>query len=277
MPDAGFGDETLDVRAPDQVKHQRLVGGFGDDADAAAAAYAAASQPAALAGAFADFSDEAADASPASDAPTPRPDGSGPPRPDTLATLYAAPRRLMFAGDFQAARQAGKQERKWLLVVITNDAVFKCHEMNRDVWTDETVQAVVEAQFILWFRQHVDTEAGTYTDRYDKDRVVPCLDSDGVETCHPAHPHLAVIDPRTGRRVWMREGALSAERVVELLGDVCDRYSLDDEPQALRVPSPAVRPQAARDLPPPAPLAPVAPPPPPADLTPPPWDSVVLV
>jgi hypothetical protein len=120
------------------------------------------------------------------------------------------------------------------------------------------VQAVVEAGFILWFRQHVDTEAVDYAERYDKDRVVPCVDLAGVRTCHPAHPHLAAIDPRTGLRVWMREGALSAERVVELLGDVCDRYSLDAEPQALRVPSPdgppvvpspAVRPQSSRVLP----------------------------
>ncbi|KAH8064227.1 ubiquitin binding protein [Aureococcus anophagefferens] len=104
-----------------------------------------------------------------------------------------APRRL------QAARAQGKAELKWLLVVITNEQVFGCHQMNRDAWADETVQAVVEASFVLWLRPHTDPAAVTYADRYDKDRAIPQI------WAHPKHPHLAVVDPRTGRRLWMRE------------------------------------------------------------------------
>ncbi|KAK7230416.1 hypothetical protein SO694_00189036 [Aureococcus anophagefferens] len=54
-------------------------------------------------------------------------------------------------------------------------AVFGCHQMNRDVWADETVQAVVEASFVLWLRPHTDPAAVTYADRYDKDRAIPSV------------------------------------------------------------------------------------------------------
>ncbi|KAH8090122.1 ubiquitin binding protein [Aureococcus anophagefferens] len=91
----------------------------------------------------------------------------------SLATMFSPPTRLMHPGDFQAARAQGKAELKWLLVVITNEQVFGCHQMNRDVWADETVQAVVEASFVLWLRPHTDPAAVTYADRYDKDRAIP--------------------------------------------------------------------------------------------------------
>ncbi|KAH8062784.1 ubiquitin binding protein [Aureococcus anophagefferens] len=65
------------------------------------------------------------------------------------------------AEEGEAARAQGKAELKWLLVVITNEQVFGCHQMNRDVWADETVQAVVEASFVLWLRPHTDPAAVT--------------------------------------------------------------------------------------------------------------------
>ncbi|EGB01740.1 hypothetical protein AURANDRAFT_69541, partial [Aureococcus anophagefferens] len=173
-------------------------------------------------------------------------DGGAAAAPSSLETMFSPPTRLMHPGDFQAARAQGKTEGKWLLVVITNEQVFGCHQMNRDVWADEMVQAVVEASFILWLRPHTDPAAVTYADRYDKDRAIPQVlevpgaaapDGDAPppppphQICaHPKHPHLAVVDPRTGGRLWMHEGVVDRDRLVELLGDVVERHDLEAQP-----------------------------------------------
>ena len=142
-----------------------------------------------------------------------------------LSSIFAPPTELTHAGDFQKARADGKAQKKWLLVVITNEAVFACHEMNRDCWSDDTVRAVVEASFILWLRPHTDPQASTYCDRYDRDRALPLQ---GGYSAHPVHPHLAVVDPRTGRRVWTKDGKVSRDRLVELLSDITERHSLEE-------------------------------------------------
>ncbi|KAK7234319.1 ubiquitin binding protein [Aureococcus anophagefferens] len=216
------------LRHPAQRKQQ--LGDYGADDDDAP-------RPPHVAGAFDDFCGVDDD------------DGGAAAAPPSLATMFSPPTRLMHPGDFQAARAQGKAELKWLLVVITNEQVFGCHQMNRDAWADETVQAVVEASFVLWLRPHTDPAAVTYADRYDKDRAIPqVLEPPGAAApdgdapppppplrqiwAHPKHPHLAVVDPRTGRRLWMREGVVDRDRLVELLIDVVERHDLEAQPVA---------------------------------------------
>ncbi|KAH8045185.1 ATPase [Aureococcus anophagefferens] len=159
--------------------------------------------------------------------------------------MFSPPTRLMHPGDFQAARAQGKAELKWLLVVITNEQVFGCHQMNRDAWADETVQAVVEASFVLWLRPHTDPAAVTYAIARQGPRDPQVLEPPGAARrrraappplrqiwAHPKHPHLAVVDPRTGRRLWMREGVVDRDRLVELLIDVVERHDLEAQPVA---------------------------------------------
>ena len=247
-----------EVRAPDSVKRGRLLADFpgaDDDEDAYTPG----------AGAFDDDED---------DEEAEKPAGG-------LSSIFAPPTELTHAGDFQKARADGKQQKKWLLVVITNEAVFACHEMNRDCWSDDTVRAVVEASFILWLRPHTDPQASTYCDRYDRDRALPLQ---GGYSAHPVHPHLAVVDPRTGRRVWTKDGKVSRDRLVELLSDITERHSLEELAPVQVAPR-------ARDAAPPAPLVGGAalgggvgsafaapPPPPPTPPAPPadPWADAVL-
>ena len=214
-----------EVRAPDSVKRGRLLADFpgaDDDEDAYTPG----------AGAFDDDED---------DEEAEKPAGG-------LSSIFAPPTELTHAGDFQKARADGKAQKKWLLVVITNETVFACHEMNRDCWSDDTVRAVVEASFILWLRPHTDPQASTYCDRYDRDRALPLQ---GGYSAHPVHPHLAVVDPRTGRRVWTKDGKVSRDRLVELLSDITERHSLEElapvqvAPRAATPPPPAPRAAAA--------------------------------
>jgi UBX domain-containing protein 7 len=54
------------------------------------------------------------------------------------------------------------------------------------------------------------------------------------------YPHLAIIDPRTGRLMWSKEGwtlenPVTAETFSEMAMDFCSRNSLDRPPQAPKV------------------------------------------
>ena len=55
-----------------------------------------------------------------------------------------------------------------------------------------------------------------------------------------AYPHVAIIDPRTGRLLWKKEGwtqqnPMTAEEFVQAASDFCSRHSFDREPMAPRI------------------------------------------
>lgn len=72
----------------------------------------------------------------------------------------------------------------------------------------------------------VSNEGRTYSERYQ---------------VHD-YPHLAIIDPRTGRLLWRKEGwtqekALTADLFAEIAMDFCSRNSFDRPPTAPRPPN----------------------------------------
>jgi hypothetical protein len=73
---------------------------------------------------------------------------------------------------------------------LQRDSEFSCHALNRDVWRNELVENLVRAGFIFWQAMDESTDGRTYAERY------------GVT----AYPHIAIIDPRTGRLMWKKEG-----------------------------------------------------------------------
>jgi hypothetical protein len=65
------------------------------------------------------------------------------------------------------------------------------------------------------------------------------------------YPHLAILDPRTGRKIWSKEGwtmehPVTAESFLEIMSDFGDRNSFDKPPSA--PPAPPAPPGAAADL-----------------------------
>ena len=113
-------------------------------------------------------------------------------RATSLADMFAPPTNLIYAGPggFQGARQAARDSRRWLLVNIQSDSDFACHALNRDVWRDELVENLVRDGFIFWQAVDTTSEGSTYSERY---RV-------------GGYPHVAIIDPRTARLMWKKEG-----------------------------------------------------------------------
>lgn len=226
------------IRAPDETQTIRLMddgmGGVGmaaprgyadmmamEDQDMAMNAFAHVDARAAVnaAAASADGEDE-----------KDREDSKSEEVSGSLSDMFAPPTHLMHrGGGFQGARSIAKDARRWLLVNIQKDSEFSCHALNRDVWRDELVENLVREGFIFWQAMDDSKEGRTYSERY---KVFD-------------YPHLAIVDPRTGRSLWKREGwtqekPFSAEKFAEMAMDFCSRHSFDREPLA-----PSKKPAAA--------------------------------
>lgn len=138
----------------------------------------------------------------------------------SLSEIFAPPTHLIHrAGGFLGAKAIAKDTRRWLLVNIQNDSDFACHALNRDVWRDELVENLVREGFIFWQVSNTTAEGRTYVERY---KVA-------------GYPHLGILDPRTGKLLWRKEGwtqveAVTAEMFVEMASDFCSRHSFDRMP-----------------------------------------------
>eukprot|EP00587_Corethron_hystrix_P006178 CAMPEP_0113306616 /NCGR_PEP_ID=MMETSP0010_2-20120614/5797_1 /TAXON_ID=216773 ORGANISM="Corethron hystrix, Strain 308" /NCGR_SAMPLE_ID=MMETSP0010_2 /ASSEMBLY_ACC=CAM_ASM_000155 /LENGTH=527 /DNA_ID=CAMNT_0000161321 /DNA_START=135 /DNA_END=1718 /DNA_ORIENTATION=- /assembly_acc=CAM_ASM_000155 len=138
----------------------------------------------------------------------------------TLSEMFAPPLHLMHqAGGFQGARSVAKDTRRWLLVNVQCDSDFSCHALNRDVWKDELVGSLVQEGFVFWQQLNSTTEGQTYLQRYNIQ----------------SFPHVGIIDPRTGRLMWSREGwtqedPMTALQFAGIATDFCSAHSFDKPP-----------------------------------------------
>ncbi|CAN0409967.1 unnamed protein product [Ectocarpus fasciculatus] len=148
------------VRPADPYKRQRLVedprshGGHPYGGMATAARWSGAAAQGHIP--FRDFQEEHRQAALASNPFSSAAKGKRPSDPAAaekqkkLANMFSPPTDIMFMGDFQSARQAAKQQKKWLLVNIQTEDEFDCHRLNRDVWKDEMVQNIIECNCVFW-------------------------------------------------------------------------------------------------------------------------------
>eukprot|EP00339_Tiarina_fusa_P009303 CAMPEP_0117003034 /NCGR_PEP_ID=MMETSP0472-20121206/4485_1 /TAXON_ID=693140 ORGANISM="Tiarina fusus, Strain LIS" /NCGR_SAMPLE_ID=MMETSP0472 /ASSEMBLY_ACC=CAM_ASM_000603 /LENGTH=466 /DNA_ID=CAMNT_0004703541 /DNA_START=181 /DNA_END=1577 /DNA_ORIENTATION=- len=149
-----------------------------------------------------------------------------------LADMFAPPENLIYKeGGFDGARTMAKDNKRWLLVNIQRDSEFSSHALNRDVWRDELVENLVREGFIFWQAMDVSPEGQVYCQRYHVGD----------------YPHIGIIDPRTRRLMWKKEGwtqenPMTAELFAETAMDFCSRHSFDKPPQAPRPSNAASRP-----------------------------------
>jgi thioredoxin-related protein len=67
-----------------------------------------------------------------------------------LEDLFRPPIDLIFSGNFQAARDTGTKNNRWILVNIQNNQEFKCQVLNRDVWSDQRIKTLIKENFVFW-------------------------------------------------------------------------------------------------------------------------------
>lgn len=126
--------------------------------------------------------------------------------------LFAAP-EMNSKGTFYGVIEQAKKEEKWILVNIQQAEVFASHQLNRDVWSDDTIKDIVGGSFLFWQRDDKSTEGEQFCRYYH---------------CGHQLPHICIIDPRTGRQVkkWDGKKWLEAHVAAEFLFLFLDEFSL---------------------------------------------------
>mmetsp|Transcript_7919 Transcript_7919/g.16970 ORF Transcript_7919/g.16970 Transcript_7919/m.16970 type:complete len:385 (-) Transcript_7919:63-1217(-) len=133
--------------------------------------------------------------------------------------MYRPPNRILLHGSLEKALEIGARNHKWILVNIQSHNEFSSMVLNRDVWGDDAVQALVGSAFYLWQRYVATADGERYKTYYPFDNL----------------PHIALLDPRTGESLltWESSGeptwTLSCERLLADLTDFLDAHSLQQD------------------------------------------------
>lgn len=150
--------------------------------------------------------------------PNTRPD-QGTSRAALLRDLFRPPHELMSDATWDEARDEGKEEKKWIMVNLQDLDIFQCQVLNRDVWKDENLKALIKEHFIFLQYDKRELRAQSYTQLYFPN---------GSHENSDNFPHVSIIDPRTGEQVKVWSG-IPFPSAAELYGDLTeflDRYSL---------------------------------------------------
>ncbi|KAK4167130.1 hypothetical protein QBC43DRAFT_8441 [Cladorrhinum sp. PSN259] len=220
---AGAGGLDDEVRAPISRTTETLVAGYGGDDDAEDEGHAAF---------LAHMRRRAQAQSRARNNPFARSiwdDPSQPGAPESgdsasarqarLVDLFKPPFDLMQRIPLDEAREDGKEEQKWVMVNLQDMSVFSCQALNRDIWKDEAIKALIRESFIFLQYDKTDPLAEQYINFYFVGRTHENQDN---------YPHVSIIDPRTGEqvKVWSGDPFPNARDFHAQLAEFLDRYSL---------------------------------------------------
>lgn len=136
-----------------------------------------------------------------------------------LAELFRPPFELMNQIPWDAARDKGKEESKWILVNVQDPSIFDCQQLNRDIWKHDGIRDLVKENFVFMQYSKDDPRGNQYIQYYFKDK-----DNDA------AYPHVAIVDPRTGEQMKVCVSGPpipDAGDFLMVLVEFLDRYSLD--------------------------------------------------
>lgn len=118
-----------------------------------------------------------------------------------------------------AARDVGKDEKKWILVNLQKLDDFRCQVLNRDHWKNEDIVSLIREHFLFLQYTLDDPFAQSYTTFYFANQAHEDVNN---------YPHASIIDPRTGEqvKVWSGESFPSPAEFHRDLVEFLDRYSL---------------------------------------------------
>lgn len=89
---------------------------------------------------------------------------------------------LRFSGTLHAAREYAKQRDRWIIVCLQDKADFLTQILNRDIWSNRLIKALIQKYFVFW-QVAIDTSEGARFRVFYDARVLP---------------YVCIIDPRTG-------------------------------------------------------------------------------
>ena len=142
-------------------------------------------------------------------------------RAQSLAEMFRPPFEIMSRSGWEEVREQGKEEQKWILVNVQDASIFDCQVLNRDLWKDERVVAVIRESFIFLQYERNDPRSDSYMQYYFNQ----AQQSDNPDS----YPRIAIVDPRTGEemKVWSGRPVPKVDDFIEALYNFLDRYSLD--------------------------------------------------
>lgn len=120
-----------------------------------------------------------------------------------LAELFRIPQEITHTGTFDSGKKEAKTQQRYLIVSLHDGSEFVCQMLNRDLWNQDSVQEFVSNN-LIFMQLNTATEDG---ERYMRLYTVT------------GHPHIGLLDPRTGRLVksWS-----SVPSPVDFIGDVLE-------------------------------------------------------
>ena len=135
-----------------------------------------------------------------------------------LAEMYRPPFEIMSRLPWDAAREEGRENEKWILINIQDSSIFDCQVLNRDLWKDPTVQETIKEHFIFLQYSKDDPRATPYLQYYFQ-----------AHDMGDNYPHIAIVDPRTGEQMKVLSSGPPVVKPADFLiqlHEFLDRYSL---------------------------------------------------
>ncbi|KAI2635337.1 hypothetical protein GGS21DRAFT_515349 [Xylaria nigripes] len=141
------------------------------------------------------------------------------PRAALLRDLFRPPHEFMSDATWDEARDEGKENKKWIMVNLQDLDIFQCQVLNRDLWKDHNIMALIREHFIFLQYDKNERRAQSYIQLYF---------TNGAHENSDNYPHVSIIDPRTGEqvKVWSGPSFPKAEEFLADLIEFLDRYSL---------------------------------------------------
>ncbi|BFZ55630.1 UBX domain protein Ubx2 [Savitreella phatthalungensis] len=147
-----------------------------------------------------------------------------------LARLFQPPFDIMADVDLESARSEARADSKWIMVNLHDSSDFSCQMLNRDLWKDRTVKAIVKEHF-LFLQYNKDSDDGlSYLQFYPVRR----------------YPHISILDPRTGEKVREWDRVVEPVDFISEVTEFLESFSLDEaasNPVHKRPKTPAKRPE----------------------------------
>mmetsp|Transcript_19550 Transcript_19550/g.21206 ORF Transcript_19550/g.21206 Transcript_19550/m.21206 type:complete len:534 (+) Transcript_19550:38-1639(+) len=133
----------------------------------------------------------------------------------TIEWLFPPARHLSSQESFDRVKEQGKEEKRWIVVNIQSHQEFPSHLLNRDTWTNESVESILRTTFIFWQRGSTTQDGRDFMRLYHL----------GEEQL----PNITVVDPRTGASVFSWTGFIEPSELLVKLTDFADRNRLDKQ------------------------------------------------
>mmetsp|Transcript_11441 Transcript_11441/g.17197 ORF Transcript_11441/g.17197 Transcript_11441/m.17197 type:complete len:315 (+) Transcript_11441:2-946(+) len=131
---------------------------------------------------------------------------------DSVDWIFPPPSHLSHQASLEEARAAASAEGRWILVNLQSHAEFGSQMLNRDTFTNETVESILRTSFLLWQRGHTSRQGREYMRMHS-------LSEDDL-------PHLGIIDPRTGAKLKTFTGFVTPEDLIIRLMEFSESHTL---------------------------------------------------